>query len=51
MQHHLAKLNPKTRLALAISLMIAAYPVVMMILPAMLRAIVPDVVRSVLSLM
>jgi hypothetical protein len=36
---------------LAISLMIAAYPVVMMILPAMLRAIVPDVVRSVLSLM
>ena len=51
MQDYLTKLHPKTRLALAISLVIAAYPVVMVIIPAILRAIVPDTVRSVLSLM
>jgi hypothetical protein len=51
MQGYLAKLNPKTRMALAVSLVIAAYPIVMMIIPAILRAIVPDAVRSVLSLM
>jgi hypothetical protein len=35
---------------LAIPLLIIAYPVVTMVLPAMLRCIVPNVVRSVLSL-
>jgi hypothetical protein len=43
-------LTPKTRMLLAIPLLIIAYPVVTMILPAMLRCIVPNVVRSVLSL-
>jgi hypothetical protein len=35
----------------AIPLLIIAYPVMTMILPAMLRSVVPNVVRSVLSLM
>jgi hypothetical protein len=38
-------------MALAIPLLLMAYPVVMVLLPAVLRAMVPDVVRSVLSLM
>jgi hypothetical protein len=43
-------LSPKTRMLLAIPLLVIAYPVVTMILPAILRSIVPNVVRSVLSL-
>jgi hypothetical protein len=43
-------LTPKARMLLAIPLLIIAYPVVTMVLPAMLRCIVPNVVRSVLSL-
>jgi hypothetical protein len=35
---------------LAIPLILIAYPVVMMLLPALLHAMVPDVVRSVLRL-
>jgi hypothetical protein len=37
-------------MALTIPLLLMAYPVVMVLLPAALRAMVPDVVRSVLSL-
>jgi hypothetical protein len=43
-------LSPKTRMLLAIPLLVIAYPVVTLILPALLRSIVPNVVRSVLSL-
>jgi hypothetical protein len=43
-------LSSRTRMLLAIPLLIIAYPVVTMVLPAMLRCIVPNVVRSVLSL-
>ena len=44
-------LSPKARMLLAIPLLILAYPAVTMIIPAMLRCMVPNVVRSVLSLM
>jgi hypothetical protein len=50
MRAYLAKMTPKARLLLALPLLAIAYPVVMILLPAIIRAIVPDVVRSVLSL-
>jgi hypothetical protein len=50
MRAYLAKLSPKVRMMLALPLIAIAYPVVMILLPAIIRAIVPDVVRSVLSL-
>lgn len=51
MQAYLAKLTPKARVLLALPLVVIAYPVVMILVPAIIRAIVPDVVRSVLSLL
>jgi hypothetical protein len=50
MRAHLAKLTPAMRLVVALPLIAAAYPVVMILLPAVVRAIVPEAVRSVLSL-
>ncbi len=50
MRDYLAKLPPRLRMLLAIPLILIAYPVVMMLLPALLHAMVPDVVRSVLRL-
>ncbi len=50
MRADLAKLPLKTQMLLAIPLIAIAYPVVMILVPAIIRAIVPDVVRSVLSL-
>ncbi len=50
MRAYLAKLPPKAQMLLAIPLIAIAYPVVMILLPAIIRAIVPEVVRSVLSL-
>ena len=50
MRAYLAKFSPKVRMLLAIPLVLIAYPVVMILVPAMIRALVPDVVRSVLSL-
>jgi hypothetical protein len=50
MRAYLADLKPKVRMLLAIPLVVIAYPVVMILLPAIVRALVPDVVRSVLSL-
>ena len=50
MRAHLAKLSPKVRMLLALPLIAISYPVVVILLPAVIRAIVPDVVRSVLSL-
>jgi hypothetical protein len=50
MQAYLAKLTPKARLLLALPLIAIAYPLVMIVLPAIIRAVVPDVVRTVLSL-
>jgi hypothetical protein len=50
MRAFLAKLSPKARIALTIPVLLTAYPVVVVLLPAILRAMVPNVVRSVLSL-
>jgi hypothetical protein len=50
MRAYLARLAPKTRMLLTIPLILVAYPVVMIVLPAIIHALVPDVVRSVLSL-
>jgi hypothetical protein len=51
MRAYLAKLTPKAQMLLAIPLIAMAYPVVMILVPAIIRAIVPDVVRAVLSLL
>jgi hypothetical protein len=51
MRAYLAKLTPKARMLLALPLIAIAYPVVMILLPAIVRALVPDVVRSVLRLL
>jgi len=50
MRAHLANLTPKIRMLIALPLVAIAYPVIMILLPAIVRAIVPDVVRSVLKL-
>jgi hypothetical protein len=50
MRAYLANLTPKARMLLAIPIIVVAYPVVMILVPAIVRALVPDVVRSVLSL-
>jgi hypothetical protein len=50
MRDYLSNLTPKARLLLAVPLIALAYPVVMILLPTVVRAVVPDVVRSVLSL-
>jgi hypothetical protein len=50
MRAYLANLTPKARMLLALPLVAIAYPVIMILLPAIVRAIIPDVVRSVLSL-
>jgi hypothetical protein len=50
MRAYLAKLSPKTRMLVALPLLAMAYPLVMIVLPAIVHAIVPDVVRSVLKL-
>jgi hypothetical protein len=46
----IAKLSSKDRMLLALPILALAYPVVMVLLPDLLRALVPNVVRSVLSL-
>jgi hypothetical protein len=51
MRAYLANLTPRTRLLLALPLVVIAYPFVTLVLPAVIRAIVPEAVRSVLSLM
>jgi hypothetical protein len=50
MRAYLAKLTPNVRMLLAIPLIALAYPVLMILVPALVRALMPDVVRSVLSL-
>ena len=50
MRVYLANLTPKARMLLAVPLIAIAYPVVMILVPAIIRCLVPDVVRSVLSL-
>jgi hypothetical protein len=51
MRAYLAKLTPKTRMLLAVPTLVIAYTLVTCVLPALVRAVVPDAVRSVLSLL
>jgi hypothetical protein len=51
MRAYLANLTPRTRMLLAVPALLIAYSVVTIVLPAMVRAMVPDVVRSVLNLL
>ena len=51
MRSFLSKLTPKAAMLLAVPVLAIAYPIVMIVIPAMVRALVPNVVRSVLNLM
>jgi len=51
MRAYLANLTPRTRMLLAVPALLIAYSLVTCVLPAVARAVVPDVVRSVLSLL
>jgi hypothetical protein len=51
MRAYLAKLTPTTRILLAVPVVVIAYSVVTIVIPALMRAMVPEVVRSVLQLM
>lgn len=50
MKAYFANLPTGTWLILAITAILAAYPIAAVLVPAVVHAIVPDVVRSVLSL-
>lgn len=47
---YFAKLTPKASLLLAVPILAIAYPVVTLVVPAVIRAVVPEVVRTVLRL-
>jgi hypothetical protein len=51
MRAYFANLTPKGFMLLAVPVLAMAYPVVTIVVPAVIRAVVPEVVRSVLSLM
>jgi ABC-type sulfate transport system permease subunit len=51
MRAYLANLTPTIRMLLAVPALVLAYTLVTCVLPAMVRAVVPDAVRSVLSLL
>ena len=51
MRAYLANVTPTVRRLLALSLIALAYPIVTVVLPAIIRAVVPTVVQSVLRLM
>jgi hypothetical protein len=51
MRAYFANLTPKAFMLLAVPVLAIAYPVVTLVLPAMVRALVPETVRSVLSLL
>ena len=50
MRAYLANLTTKARILLAVPLIAIAYVIVTMVVPAVVHAAVPEVVRSVLSL-
>ncbi|MGA8764995.1 MAG: hypothetical protein WB562_19145 [Candidatus Sulfotelmatobacter sp.] len=50
MRAYLANLTAKGWVLLALPILAIAYPVVTVVVPAVIRAVVPDVVRSVLTL-
>jgi len=51
MRGYFANLTPRAFVVLAISTLAVAYPVVTILVPAVIRAVVPEVVRSVLRLL
>jgi hypothetical protein len=51
MRAYLAKLTPRTRMLLAVPAIVVAYMIVTVVVPAVVHAAVPDVVRSVLKLL
>ncbi|MGA2376891.1 MAG: hypothetical protein ABSF72_15330 [Candidatus Sulfotelmatobacter sp.] len=51
MRAYLANLTPTARMLLAVPALAIAYAVVTIVVPAAIRAAVPDLVRSLLSLM
>jgi hypothetical protein len=51
MRAYLATLTPTIRMLLAVPALLIAYTLLTCVLPAVLRAVVPDSVRSVLSLL
>jgi hypothetical protein len=50
MRSYIANLTPKTRMLLAVPALVIAYMLVMNVIPAVVHAVVPDVVREVLRL-
>jgi hypothetical protein len=50
MRAYLANLTPSVKMLLAVPVLVIAYTLVTCVLPAVARAVVPDSVRSVLSL-
>jgi len=50
MKAYFTNLPAKMWALLALPIVVIAYPVVTIVLPAVVRAVVPEVVRSVLSL-
>jgi hypothetical protein len=51
MKAYLTNLPPKVWVLLTVSLAAIAYPIATAVAPAVVHALVPDVVRTVLSLM
>jgi hypothetical protein len=51
MRAYLAKLTPRTRMLLSIPAIVIAYMIVTVVVPAVVHAAVPEVVRQVLKLM
>jgi hypothetical protein len=51
MRAYLANLTPKIRMLLAVPLFVIAYALVTMVFPAVVHAVVPEVVRTVLRLL
>ncbi|HTZ82495.1 MAG TPA: hypothetical protein VMB66_04855 [Candidatus Acidoferrales bacterium] len=49
MKAHFTNLPTKTWLLLVIPVVLAAYPVMRIVVPEVIHAVVPEVVRSVLS--
>jgi hypothetical protein len=50
MRAYFSNLTPRTRMLLAVPAVVLAYVIVTMIVPAVVHAAVPDVVRQVLQL-
>lgn len=50
MRAYLANLTPKVWAILVLPLVAIGYPIVTIVVPAVIKAVVPDVVRSVINI-